>query len=278
MDGTLFHRFKKIAYETAGIHLAEGKEALVAARVAKRQRQLGIPDQHNYLRYLESDQSGDELTQFLDAISTNFTSFFREPDHFEFFDAVLHEAIGSGRKRLRFWCAACSSGEEPYSMAIRVLEADRGRELDVRILATDISTRVLGLARRGVYDAERLAPLSSSQLPRYFKRVRDASGEPLDDYEAAPELRSMIVFSRLNLSKTPLPMKGPLDVVFCRNVIMYFDRAVRQRLIADIERLLRPGGYLLTGHAETLTGLDTRLPMVRPSIYQRATQARGDER
>lgn len=270
MDGALFNRFRQIARDTAGIHLGDGKESLVAARVAKRQRQLGIPDERDYLHYLEGDQSGNELVHFLDAISTNFTSFFREPEHFELLDQIVREATAAPQHRLRIWCAASSSGEEPYSIAITVLEAAAGRPLDVRILATDISTRVLDHAQRGIYEAERLKPLSRKQLERFFCRVPDEDGVKAQGprYEVAAALRAPLVFRRLNLATPPLPMRGPLDVVFCRNVMMYFDRAVRQRLVEEIERLLRPGGYLLTGHAETLNGLSTSLVAERPSVYR----------
>jgi chemotaxis protein methyltransferase CheR len=262
MEAALFDRFRDIAYNRAGIHLREGKESLVAARVAKRQRALGLHSDGAYLRFLEEDESGDELVQFLDAISTNFTSFYRESDHFDLFGAELRRWIEAGQRRIRIWCAASSSGEEPYTLAITALEALNDRPLDVRILATDISTRVLQHAQAGRYEAKRLEPVSRDRLRRYFVRSK---GEEL--YEVAPPLRALLTFKRLNLAKPPWPMRGPLDAIFCRNVMMYFDQTVRQRLVTEATRLLRPGGLFFVGHAETLSGLSTDLVARHPSVY-----------
>ncbi len=264
MNARLFHRFSEIAYQQAGIRLREGKEMLVAARVAKRQRALGLDSQESYLDYLENEETGEEIRNFLDAISTNYTSFFRERDHFEFFGRALNQWRLQRRTRLRVWCAASSTGEEPYSIAMTALDAFQGRAVDFRILATDISTRVLMRATAGVYPESRLSPLSRSQIANYF--VRRGEG---GDYQVRPEVQRLIVFKRLNLSLPRLPMNGPLDMVFCRNVMMYFDLQVRQRLVGEIVRLLRPGGFLVIGHAESLGELRARLDILRPSLYRK---------
>jgi chemotaxis protein methyltransferase CheR len=269
MKREIFDRFRRIAYEHAGIHLKEGKESLVDARVAKRLRALGLSTPEQYLDLLERDESGDELVQFLDAISTNFTSFFREQEHFELLGAQIKRWLDDGQRKFRIWSAASSTGEEPYSIAITVAEATAGVPVDARILATDISTRVLAHASRGVYELSRLGPLSPARRGRFFVHVDGPKGaEPY--YQVIPEIRRLVLFKRLNLSARAMPMHGPLDVVFVRNVMMYFDTAVRQSLIWEVERLLRVDGLLLIGHAESLSGLKTSLTQVKPSVFRKA--------
>ena len=269
MDQGLFHRFCELAYDRAGIRLKAGKEALVSARVGKRQRALGVPDLEDYLACLESDESGDEVVHFLDAISTNYTRFFREREHFDFLAARARRWVAEGRQRLRIWSAASSSGEEPYSIAICLAEAIGHHDVDFRVLATDISTQKLTEGSAGVYRPEALASLDRPLLSKYFERRIDRT-RGATTYVVRPWLRERVVFKRLNLSAPPFPMPGPLDVVFCRNVMIYFDNVVRQRLVGEIARLLGAGCFLLTGHAETLTGLRHDLEVIRPSIYRKA--------
>ena len=268
MQQNIFDRFRTIAYEKAGISLGEQKKELVAARVAKRQRALNIPEIGEYLKYLESSSNGNELVHFLDAISTNFTHFMREKSHFELLDEELRAWKMQGQRRLRIWCAASSSGEEPYSLAITVSEVLGTPVPDVRILATDINTKVLNKAALGEYTGQALEVLLPAQRKNYFEQIsRNGTQESI--YRVKQKLREMVVFKRLNLAHPPYPMKGPIDYVFCRNVMIYFDRAVRQRLISDIERLLAPGGLLIIGHSETLAGVNTALKAVRPSVYRK---------
>lgn len=266
MDLRLFHQFRDIAYRRAGIHLRDGKETLVAARVAKRLRALGLGSDREYLEFLESDTSGEELIQFLDVISTNYTSFFREREHFDFLSSRIREWVAQGQRRFRIWCAASSTGEEPYSLVITMLEATEEHPVDFKILATDISTRALAQAQDGVYEMPRLEPLTRAQLQAYFQPAGNVRRGP-PAYRVRPELKEPLRFKRLNLAEPPYPMSGPLDFVFCRNVMMYFDRPVRQGLVAEAERLLRPDGFMVTGHAETLQGLETRLAAITPSVY-----------
>lgn len=268
MHATLFKRFCALAYERAGIALKPGKEALVSARVGKRIRVLGLDSEREYLEHLESDSGGAEIVLFLDAISTNFTSFFREADHFKDLARTVEERVQGGQRRIRLWCAASSTGEEPYTLAITLAEAIGNRGVDYRVLATDISTRVLATASRGVYLAERLEPLSPAQRRRFFRRAEPGKGGA-ECVEVEPSLRQHLVFKRLNLATPPYPMQGPLDWVFCRNVMIYFDRPVRQGLIGQIERLLKPGGLLAIGHSETLSGLDSTLECLRPTLYRK---------
>ena len=266
IDSNLFRRFQSLALEHAGIHLREGKEALVAARVSKRLRALRIDSPREYLSYLETDQTGEEVLHFLDVISTNFTGFFREEDHFDYLEEVFKEWLSSGQRRFRFWSTASSTGEEPYSLAITMEQALQARQVDYLVLATDISRRALLSANQGVYPAKALAPVGRLIKARYFNRSGSGS-DPV--WQVRPELRSKMVFRRLNLARPPFPMKGPLDVVLCRNVMIYFENEVRLRLVREMVRLLRPGGILIVGHAETLAGLDSGMSSVRPSIYRK---------
>ncbi len=264
MDRTTFESFKQIVYEQSGIALGENKEALVSARVGKRMRALGYEDIKQYLKHVLDDSSGQELVHLLDSISTNVTSFFREPDHFDFLGKVLADWASRGQRRFRMWSAACSTGEEPYSMAITALDSGICATADVKILATDISTRVLESSQQGEYDSRKLDGMNSVLKERHFDKVK--MGEETI-YRVKEPLKRLVVFKRLNLSVTPFPMRGPLDVVFCRNVMIYFDNVVRRRLLEELYRLLRPDGYLMVGHAESLTGIVSQFRGIRPSVY-----------
>jgi len=264
MSPAVFRKFRRLVYEKSGITLGPGKEALVAARIGKRMRELGIQDHRRYLQYVMDDETGNEIVHLLDAISTNVTSFFREADHFEFITRAVTGWLAAGQRRFRFWSAACSSGEEPYSLAMTLLEIPDMRSADVRILATDISTRVLERCRIGRYAPDRIGPVPARLRDRYFDRHRDPGGLT---YTVKDELKRLVVFARLNLAEPPFPMRGPMDLVLCRNVMIYFDNQVRARLLAEIYRLLKPGGYLLVGHSESLAGVPTEFQTVAPSIY-----------
>jgi chemotaxis protein methyltransferase CheR len=268
MQTDLFQRFAKLAYDKAGIALKDGKEALVQARVTKRVRALELSDAAAYLDYLEREDDGEELLSFLDVISTHFTSFFREPDHFEELERAVATWMGEGQRRFRFWSAASSTGEEPYSMAMTLLAMSGSAQLDWKILATDIALATLQQAQAGRYEAARVAPVPAELARRYLRKLPGGTGEGAH-FAVGDEVRARVVFQRLNLAQPPFPMKGPLDVVFCRNVLIYFDQPTRQRLIAAIEELLRPGGLLCIGHTETLNGVRTGFKMTRPSVFRK---------
>lgn len=259
----VFHRLRDLAYDHAGISIRGGKESLVEARIACRLRVLGLPDAEAYVRHIEHHLDGDEIVQFLNVISTNFTSFFRESDHFAFLSEQARVWLEQGRTRIRIWCAASSSGEEPYSLAM-TLDQVLGDRVDWKILATDISTRVLAQASAGSYRADRLTGVPARLAEHYF---------PLDAESGAriarPDLRARISFGRLNLARPPYPIHGPLDGVFCRNVMIYFDTATRQQVATEVERLLRPGAFLVIGHAESLAGIRTPLELVRASVLRK---------
>jgi len=263
-----FHALSKLVEAHAGISLHAGKEALVKARLGKRLRQLGIRSYREYLDYLRRDD-GEEFVAMLDAISTNVTYFFREPEHFAFLARrVLPRLLPARAKqrRLRFWSAGCSSGEEPYSLAIVLREkVPEHRAWDMRILATDLSTRVLTKARQGYYESEKLRDIKPELLARYFKPEDDGANER---YRVVPAVRELVRFARLNLMND-WPMKGPFDVIFCRNVMIYFERETRRRLVRKFWELLDQGGMLLIGHSESLNGIPNDFSYIAPTIYQK---------
>jgi len=264
MDKNVFNKIRQIVYKKSGINLGDNKEALVSARLSKRMRVLNISDYRDYLRYLLDDDSHQELVYMIDAISTNVTHFFREEGHFDFLSEAMADWLANGQSRFRFWSAACSTGEEPYSIAMTLLETLNGRNVDLKILATDISVSVLERCKLGNYSEEKVKRIPAHLKTKYFE-VKNEEGEKI--YSAKDELKRIIVFKRLNLSNPPFPMHGPLDAVFCRNVMIYFDNDVRKRLLREIIRLLKPGGFLMVGHAESLAGMLVNLKSVKPSIY-----------
>jgi len=259
-----FKRISEIVYRSSGINLKKGKEALVRARLAKRLRARRMLNVQEYLDYLESAEGGQEQALFIDVMTTNKTSFFREIEHFNYLrDCVLSELKSP---RLRFWSAACSSGEEPYSLAIWLREhmADIDT-MDALILATDISRRMLEKARLAVYPKETLQSLPAPQFKKYFTRL---SGQQADRYRVAESIRKMVRLAWLNLLG-PWPMKGPFNVIFCRNVMIYFDRPTQQQLINRFYELLAPAGYLFVGHSEGLSSISHKFKYLRPAVYRK---------
>ncbi|MBK6733652.1 MAG: protein-glutamate O-methyltransferase [bacterium] len=258
--------YQKLLFDQTGIVLQDNKRALVEARVSLRLRALGMSSFGEYLELLRQDRTGEELVQLIDAVSTNVTHFFREDEHFQFLSEVTEGWARQGAERLRIWSAACSTGEEPYSIAMTVGTPNGRRNADIRILATDISTRVLAEAQAGRYPEGRLSTVPEARRRTCFTRV-SAGGETL--YEVKPELRRLVMFRRLNFKAMPYPIRGTFDVIFCRNAMIYFDRPQRERMVREFARLLKPGGYLLVGHAETLIGMSDCFRVIRPSIYER---------
>lgn len=263
IDPVTFGRIAGIVYQKAGIKLGERKEALVAARVGKRMRALGITRFRDYLRILEEAPEDGEPLELLDAISTNVTHFFREPKHFERLAGWLARWRHEGRTRFRLWSAAASSGEEPYSIAMVVRET-LPDDCDVRVLATDLSRRALAEARAGRYTARDIETLPAPLARRYLRSQTTRGGVC---YEVDPLVARLVTFARLNLAHPPYPMHGPFDIIFCRNVMIYFDDEVRRRVLQECWRLLRDDGYLVVGHAESLSGLISSFKALEPSIY-----------
>jgi len=264
MEKSVFKKFSTFIYEKSGITLNENKEALVSSRVAKRMRYLGIEEHQAYLTYILNDESGEEIVHLLDVISTNVTNFFREEEHFTIVKEKMEEWLHKGQRHFTFWSAACSSGEEPYTLAMVLREITEAHPAEIRILATDISTKILEKSKDGVYDQKKMEHVPPRLREKYFTKI--GYGENAD-YTVTEELSSIISFKRINLSVVPYAMKGPMDIVFCRNVMIYFDNRVRINLLKEIYRLLKPGGYLFVGHAESLTGILNGFTPVKPSVY-----------
>jgi chemotaxis protein methyltransferase CheR len=263
LSSKMFKNFCELVYDTCGITLGPQKEALVSARMGKRVRMLGLPSYEAYYQLLKEGDEG-ELVEMLNAISTNVTYFFREEGHFDFLAERLQAWQQAGQRSFKIWCAAASTGEEPYSIAMTAHQY-LDDPTQCRILATDISTRVLNVAKTGRYESRHLEKVPKAYVNRYFTKC--AGGNDAPCYEVSSELKKMITYARLNLSKPPFPMKGPFDMILCRNVMIYFDNVVRTGLLNEIGRLLRPGGYLMVGHAESLSGILCDLKTVKPSIY-----------
>jgi chemotaxis protein methyltransferase CheR len=272
MSEQLFERFSRLVYQECGINLHNGKRELLQARLNKRLRATGIASYREYYDYVTAPDNDGEIIRFLDCISTNLTYFFREPRHFEFLDRtampelILRKAT-ERNGRVRIWSAGCSTGEEPYSLAMCVLGhlSDLGK-WDLKILATDISTRVLEGAVKGVYAKEKVEKIPKDLQRMYFRRPCSAADK---FFEIGPILRKIVTFRRLNL-KENYPFSGPFDFIFCRNVMIYFDKVTQQELVQKMAGYLAPGGYLMVGHSESLTGLDHPLSYVQPSIYRKS--------
>lgn len=263
MKQASYAALRDFVYERTGIQLGNSKQALVLARVAQRLRALGLDDPDEYIQAVLREEDREEIVHLLDAISTNFTSFFREQAHFSRLASLLQEWRGEGRTRFRIWCAAASTGEEPYTLSM-VCQETLGDGADLRILATDLSTRVLDSCRLGVYHESRMEPVPPPSLKRWF-----SPPDPEGFRKASQALREPLSFARLNLMETPYAMRGPFDVIFCRNVMIYFDNSGRAKFVGEAARLLRPGGYLFVGHAESVAGIAAGFRAVAPSVYQR---------
>ena len=265
LTGREFEQFRALAYEQFGLDLSKGKEQLVSARLGKQIRELNLPSFEEYYRYIVQDRSGEALSGMIDALTTNHTSFFREPAHFDFLRQAVIPALRD-RERIAIWSAACSTGEEPYSIAFCLLD-ELGMEAVARIdiLATDISTRVLAHAQKAVYPAARFESVPPALLRNY---VRKGAHQWKDWYLVKKEIRAAVEFRRLNLMKSlsGLPV---FPVIFCRNVMIYFDKPTQQDLVGRLAACLEPGGYLLIGHSESLNGIDHQLRYVRPAVYRK---------
>ena len=274
LTDTEFSRIQTLVYDQCRINLGENKRNLVKARLAKRLRATGYTTYGTYVDYVTSGSQGArELVLMLDAISTNKTSFFRENDHFDYLaKEVLPELYERKRKgtrpRLRIWSSACSSGEEPYTLGMTVLETLGSLATwDAKILGTDISTQVLARAIEGVYHAEAVEPVPALFRQKYLART-GRNGQTR--YSVTQALRQLVAFRRLNLSASSWPFRGKFDVIFCRNVMIYFDKPTQGELVRKFYNVLEPSGYLFIGHSESLVGVESEFRRLRPTVYQRA--------
>jgi len=261
---------RRTIYDLSRINLGPDKRALVSARVAKRLRALGLTSYHEYCQNLKTASGADELGNLVDAISTNHTHFFREESHFEFLRTQLlprHQANPALRgEPLRVWSSACSSGEEPFTLAIVLAEFFQGTG-QWHIEATDISTRVLARAEAAIYDGAKVEPVPRELLRRYFQR---GSGEWEGHFRVKEALRERITFRHLNLLQPDYPFHSRFHVIFCRNVMIYFDRPTQEKLVAKFTDQLEPGGHLIVGHSESLGNIRHSLRLLQPTIYQKA--------
>jgi chemotaxis protein methyltransferase CheR len=257
-------------YKHSRIKLGGNKRELVMARLSKRLRKLGMKTYGEYCRLFGTPKGEEEMGDLIDAISTNHTFFFRESNHFDFLKQNVFPVINTrevDKNRLHIWSAAASSGEEAYSIALLVAEAfGTGNGVAWTIDCTDISTKVLKKASEGIFSAERLDPVPKAMVDRYFQK---GFGEWEGHFRAKDEIKKHFTFQRLNLLGPRYPFKEPYDVIFCRNVMIYFDKQTQAELVEKMTPLLKPGGYLFIGHAESLTGINHNLKMIKPAIYQK---------
>lgn len=268
-----FEMFRSLIYDTCGINLTLSKKELVKARLTKRLTKTGINSFNDYYNYVTKvDKSGKELIHLIDNISTNKTDFFREKKHFDYLNTTLLPALISTKeknksRKLRIWCAASSSGEEPYTLAMTVLnhiKPDNG--WDVKILATDISTRILQKAIDGTYKSELLNDVPPGITSAHFTKVLV---DNTNCYKAKDHLKNIITFRRFNLMTEKFPFKNPFDFIFCRNVMIYFDPETQNKLVNKFYNCLPKNGYLFIGHSETLSKSDNDFKYVQPAVYQK---------
>jgi chemotaxis protein methyltransferase CheR len=269
-----FALFRDLIHRESGIFLSEAKQALVVGRLGRRLRELGLSSLGAYYRLLaEGDER--ERMRMLDCICTNETHFFREPRQFEFLEQRIFpewaaRAAAGMPRRIRSWSAACSTGEEPYSLAMTLLAhfpPSSGWTLE--ILASDLSTRALDQARAGLWSIDKAKEIPERYLKAFMLRGR---GPQEGVMKAGPEIRSLLRFQRVNLNQDPYPVAGPFDFIFCRNVLIYFDVPSKARVVHRLLDQLAPGGYLFLGHAESLTGFSERARSVGPTVYVRAPE------
>lgn len=265
-----FQALRKLVRQVTGINLTDAKRELVYARLARRLRALNLKTFREYRELLKID-GGAELVQLCNAITTNLTAFFREPHHFEYLRAhILGPLVARppAERKLRIWSAGCSTGEEPYSIAMTVLEAiPDAQRWDIRILATDLDLNVLAHAREGVYAAERLRPIPTAARERFFTPVDNGHTR----FAVTEEVRRLVTVKGLNLMHA-FPMRGPLQVIFCRNTVIYFDRDTQRDLFTRMARLQSPGHTLFLGHSETLFRVSSAYSLVGRTVYRRAAR------
>ena len=266
-----FGKISRFVHEIYGINLHAGKKELVKARLGKRLRDGNFRSFAEYFRFVKSKKGAAELIRMIDSLSTNLTSFFREETHFHKLRKIISEMAGSSSRygrmpgSFRIWCAGCSTGEEAYTLAITLREALNGQNIDPQILATDISTKVLKTAMAGIYQSERVKSISNPLLKKYFQI---GQGEWEEYYRVKKELKDIIKFTRFNLMENP-NFNNPFDCIFCRNVMIYFDKETQEKLIGRFYNLLKKDGWLFIGHSESLTGMTHRFKYVEPSVYRK---------
>lgn len=262
-----FHYLRQLVNRETGIVITAAKREMVYSRLSRRLRALNLTDFEDYCRLLEKDEQG-ELNAFINAITTNLTSFFREPHHFDHLQKIVIPDLlnnNAASRRIRIWSAGCSTGEEPYSIAMAIAEVLPDDDWDCRILATDIDTDVLMKAERGIYPLERVASLPQVRLKRWFSR---GSGANQGMVRVVPELREMITFRRLNLMEE-WPINGPIDILFCRNVVIYFDKQTQRLIFDKFAERMGEDSRLFIGHSESLFKITDSFELIGQTIYRK---------
>jgi chemotaxis protein methyltransferase CheR len=265
LDPREFEQIRRLAYDTFGLDLRDGKQELVSARLRRLVRAGGFHSYQEYYRHILADRTQTGLAAMIDALTTNHTSFLREPEHFRYLKETVAPQL-AGHGRIDVWSAACATGEEVWSLVFLLDEALAGQ--GVRVLGTDISNRALTQARLAQYPAERVAVLPRHWHSRYLERL---SGERQGWYRVAAPYRACAEFRRLNLME-PFAWPRPFPVVFCRNVMIYFDKPTQEKVVAKLAAAVAPGGYLFVGHAERLTGVRHALEYQRPAVYRKPAE------
>lgn len=263
-----FERVRKLIYQHAGISLSDVKQDMVYSRLARRLRATGLNSFADYLALLEKG-GGDEWEKFVNSLTTNLTSFFREPHHFPILAQYLKTL--SGNSPIKIWCSAASSGEEPYSIAMTVVETFGSFNVPVVIMASDLDTNVLATAEKGVYPDERVEKISPERMKRFFLK---GAGTQEGFVCVRPELRRLVTFQRLNLLDPNWPVRGPLDVIFCRNVMIYFDKPTQYKILSRFAPLMREHGLLFAGHSESFLHAADLFRSKGKTVYELAQQKR----
>ena len=260
-----FTKFSTFIFAQTGIHLKAEKKELLNARLGKRLRFHKLSSFSDYFDYVMSDTSGDELVHLINSVSTNFTSFFREQAHFDFLTSSVLPGYAQSRS-LKVWSSACSSGEEPYTLAMVIADyLKQCKGIQLSIMATDISTKVLAVAQKGIYSTDKVDKVPSDLLRRYFQK---GVGKSTGYVKVKEELQRLTTFKRVNLME-PFPWKEKMDIIFCRNVMIYFTRETQQELAEKFYNSLAPGGYLFIGHSESLTSVTHRFQQAATTVYRK---------
>lgn len=270
-----FRQLREFIQKNYGVKMPDEKKSFLESRLLKRLRALNLNDYTEYCKYLFSEQGQhEELARMIDLVTTHKTDFFREPAHFDFLvqkavPALIRRQGAGVQRKLMVWSAGCSTGEEPYTIAMTLMEFARsypGLGFDFFILGTDVSEGVLEEAQTAIYTEEQALPISMELKKRYLLKSRDRSKNLV---RIAPELRSRVAFRPLNFLEKDFKLRENMDIIFCRNVVIYFDRPTQQTLVNRFYNHLNPYGFLFMGHSETLNGLDTPFNAVGPTIYQK---------
>lgn len=263
-----FERVRKLIYKHAGISLSMGKQNMVYSRLARRLRATGLDNFHDYLNYLERG-SPEEWEAFTNALTTNLTAFFREQHHFPILEKHIEKR--KNQNKIQLWCSASSTGEEPYSMAMAMVQAFKTFTPPVHILATDLDTNVLAKAQMGIYSLDKLEKIPKEKLKQFFLKGK---GQHAGSARVRPELRNMITFRQLNLLDDSWPIRGPFDAIFCRNVMIYFDKSTQYGILKKFVPLLAPDGLLFAGHSESFQHAVDLFKLREKTVYELANKAR----